>query len=747
MYGNQLKSAQPFFPANNWQQPCLSFIGKLFLLGILGILLSYPTLAQSPQIQITGSNQSVILAENIDFLVDKTNQLTADKAVSSTEFKRSTNQIPVFKDDVQNAWFRFDVANQSASSSVYLDIAFSNLSEVSFYRVDSGKAVLLGKDGNAIPTDSVQRKTTHFIFNLQLPIGASGKYLLHVNSKHPIIIPASIHTYEALNETLNVQTLVAGIYMGVMLVMLLYNLFIFSATRDRNYLLYIFYIFFLTLAQSTLAGYEFRFLWPEHPWINRYAVVVTSSLSAIAGLLFTMQFLQTSVNSMRFHRIMQGLIGIYVIGMLICIFSSNLSISYQILNYNGFAVVLTVLSTSVYLVYKGYRPAKFYIIAWAFFLISFLILILRNLAVLPYNNFTTYSIYVGSSFEVALLAIALADKINNLRKEKELSQAESLRTLQENEKLIINQNALLEKKVAERTEELLKTNENLSTAMDELKDAQIQLVDAEKMASLGQLTAGIAHEINNPINFVKSNIGPLQMDIDDLISIIDAYQPIHEMQTDDIPDKLKEVKKLKDKIDIDYLKKEVENLVSGIRDGAERTVEIVKGLRTFSRLDEGEIKTVNIYEGLDSTIVLLRNMLNENILIEKDYQADGVIECFPGKLNQVFMNIISNAIHAIKLKGDRHEKNYIRIFSREVDGMLELHIKDTGVGMPDEVRRKIFDPFFTTKEVGEGTGLGLSIVYKIIFMHFGKIDVISSPGNGAEFIISLNYQLPAAINK
>lgn len=720
---------------------------SIFFLGLMLVFSFSNAQAQEQKIQITGSQQSVILAENVDFLEDPTNQLTAEQVLQSGNFKRSTNQIPVFSNNVQSAWFRMDVTNQSASASLFLDIAYSNLSEVTCYRIDSGKAILLGKDGNAVQTDSVQRKTTHFIFNLQLPVGASGKYLLHINSQHPIIIPASIHTSEALNETLNVQTLVAGIYMGVMLVMLLYNLFIFSATRDRNYLLYIFYIFFLTLAQSTLAGYEFRFLWPEHPWVNRYAVVVTSSLSAISGLLFTMQFLQTSVNSIRFHRIMQALIGIYFLGMVICIFTNYLSFSYHILNLNGIAVVLTVLSTSIYLVNKGYRPAKFYIIAWAFFLISFLILILRNLAFLPYNNFTTYSIYVGSSFEVALLAIALADKINNLRKEKELSQAESLRTLQENEKLIINQNALLEKKVAERTEELLKTNENLSTAMDELKDAQIQLVDAEKMASLGQLTAGIAHEINNPINFVKSNIGPLQMDIDDLISIIDAYQPVHDMPADEIPDKLKEVKRLKDKIDIDYLKTEVENLVSGIRDGAERTVEIVKGLRTFSRLDEGEIKTVNIYEGLDSTIVLLRNMLNENIIIEKDYQADGVIECFPGKLNQVFMNIISNAIHAIKLKGDRTEKNYIRIFSKEVDGMLELHIKDTGVGMPDEVRRKIFDPFFTTKEVGEGTGLGLSIVYKIIFMHFGKIDVVSSPGNGAEFIISLNYQLPAAINK
>ncbi|MCA6490314.1 MAG: sensor histidine kinase [Chitinophagaceae bacterium] len=721
-------------------RPVLFFLAGIFLpLSFLG--------AQQTQIQITGDRQSSVLAENIEFLEDDTNKMSAEDVLKNDKFQRTSNQIPVFQINVKNAWFKMDVANQSASNSLFLDIAYSNLSKVTLYRIDSGKANMLAFDGNAVQTDSVQRKTTHFIFDLQLPQGSKGSYLLHINSEHPIIIPASIHTYESLNETLNTQTLVAGIYMGVMFVMFLYNLFIFSATRDRNYLLYIFYIFFLTLAQSTLAGYGFRFLWPDYPSINHYAVVVTSSLSAISGLLFTMQFLQTAVNSNLYHRIMQALIAIYFLGMGICLFTSYLPVSYVILNINGILVVITILGTCIYLIKQRYRPAIFYIIAWIFFLFAFLILILRNFAILPYNNFTTYSLYVGSSFEVALLAIALADKINNLRREKELSQAESLRTLQENEKLIINQNSLLEKKVSERTDELLKSNESLHSAMEELKDAQIQLVDAEKMASLGQLTAGIAHEINNPINFVKSNIGPLQMDIDDLVSIIDAYKPLHDMAPEEMPEKLKEVKKLKDKIDIEYLKSEVDNLVNGIRDGAERTVEIVKGLRTFSRLDEGEIKTVNIYEGLDSTIVLLRNMLNENIIIEKDYQADGVIECFPGKLNQVFMNIISNAIHAIKLKNERHEKNYIRIFSRDVDGQLELHIKDTGVGMSEEVKRKIFDPFFTTKEVGEGTGLGLSIVYKIIFMHYGKIDVITSPGNGAEFVITLNYLLPAAINK
>ena len=367
---------------------------------------------------------------------------------------------------------------------------------------------------------------------------------------------------------------------------------------------------------------------------------------------------------------------------------------------------------------------------------------MRNSAILPYNDITTYSINVGASIEVALLSIALADKINVLRREKEQSQAESLQTLQENEKLIRDQNTMLEKNVAERTEELMASNLHLSEALKDLKDAQIQLVEAEKMASLGQLTAGIAHEINNPINFVKSNIGPLQLDIGDLVAIIDAYEVLHQSDAEAVPAQLAKIEQLKKQVDLAYLKDEISNLVKGIRDGAERTVEIVKGLRTFSRLDEGEIKIVNIYEGLESTLVLLRNSIPTNISVEMDLAANGNVECYPGKLNQVFMNILSNAIQAVKKKKNQSETEYIKISSKDLGTQIEIRIKDTGMGMPDEVRTKIFDPFFTTKEVGEGTGLGLSIVYKIIHMHFGKIEVVSAEGKGAEFIITLNYTLP-----
>jgi two-component system NtrC family sensor kinase len=268
------------------------------------------------------------------------------------------------------------------------------------------------------------------------------------------------------------------------------------------------------------------------------------------------------------------------------------------------------------------------------------------------------------------------------------------------------------------------------------------LVEAEKMASLGQLTAGIAHEINNPINFVKSNIRPLEMDIKDLIEIIDAYDTLHTIPDADFAGKLIEINKLKKQIDVDYVKDEISNLVKGIHDGAERTAEIVMGLRNFSRLDESEVKIVNIHEGIDSTLIILKNALPPNIVVKKDFGAHGEIECFPGKLNQVFMNILSNGMQAIKEKEHQEAEESITITTRDADDKIEISIKDTGIGMTDEVRQKIFDPFFTTKDVGEGTGLGLSIVYKIIQKHEGKIEVLSSKGKGAEFVISLYKVLP-----
>jgi two-component system, NtrC family, sensor kinase len=536
----------------------------------------------SQVVTLSNKNQSSIVASVMEEWVDTAGVSLPEQVININKFVKTNGEIPIYPNHIKSTWYKFTVKNTSSSAALFLDIAYSNLSRVSLYKITDQQISFIGNDGNELFSIPTIAGSPNIIFGLQLPIGSTQQYLLHVFSEHPIILPATIHTYDAMYESINLQTIIMGLYLGVLIVMFLYNLFLFIATKDNSYFFYILYIFFLALAQTTLVGYEYRFVWPHYPALNKYAVIFTSSFSAIAGMLFSMNFLRTALYAKKIHKCLQGVILIYVIGLVFNLFS-NLDISYYILNYNGLLGVVLVLGSSLYIAKKHFRPAYFYLTAWLFFLVSFIILILRNLAVLPYNNFTTYIIYAGSSMEIALLSIALADKINVLRKEKEDSQAQSLEQLQINEKLVRDQNVMLEKKVTERTEELQSSNNSLGAALQDLKDTQIQLVEAEKMASLGQLTAGIAHEINNPINFVKSNIKPLQLDINDLLEVIDEYDTLHTIDASEISGKLSSIEKLKKKIDIDYVKNEIESLVKGIQDGAERTAEIVLGLRNFSR--------------------------------------------------------------------------------------------------------------------------------------------------------------------
>ena len=278
-------------------------------------------------------------------------------------------------------------------------------------------------------------------------------------------------------------------------------------------------------------------------------------------------------------------------------------------------------------------------------------------------------------------------------------------------------------------EELDHAYQDLEEAHDKLKTAQSNLVEAEKMASLGQLTAGIAHEINNPINFVSANVSPLKKDLDDLTALLQKYETLHEQE--DLKPHLEEIEKLREELEPEFLYQEINSLLNGIGDGAHRTKEIVQGLRNFSRLDEDSRKSVDVREGLKSTLVILRNEMKDRIELKTDLGEIPLIECYPGKLNQVFMNLIGNAIQAIEGKGEIH----IRTWSEKEN--IFISIRDSGKGMSSEVQQRIFEPFYTTKDVGKGTGLGLSISFGIIENHGGEIKVESEEGKGSEFVIRL----------
>ncbi len=317
----------------------------------------------------------------------------------------------------------------------------------------------------------------------------------------------------------------------------------------------------------------------------------------------------------------------------------------------------------------------------------------------------------------------------------------------QNEKsgLDTEEHKLLQAKIKDQEEEIIKLSEELvSTTVDmqkqkreleltveNLKLAQSQLIQSEKMASVGVLTAGIAHELNNPINFMSGNVHPLQQDMEEVFALLEKYEQT--ITKNDLGGHFAEVDELKEEMDFSYLIQEIYSLLKGIEEGANRSNEIIKGLRSFSRLDDEACQIYDIHEGIDSSLVLLQNkIIDKKISVRKDYGDFEGVECFPSKFNQVIMNILTNSLQAMEAGSG---ELFIQTVSSAIG--VKIIIKDNGKGMQPEVKEHIFDPFFTTKEVGKGMGLGLSISYGIIEKHNGNIDVISEPGKGTEFIISL----------
>ena len=311
------------------------------------------------------------------------------------------------------------------------------------------------------------------------------------------------------------------------------------------------------------------------------------------------------------------------------------------------------------------------------------------------------------------------------------AQNDDIKTLQSRIKSQEEEILMLREEIVSTAVDMQKQKRELELTVENLKLAQSQLVQSEKMASVGVLTAGIAHELNNPINFMSGNVHPLQRDLEEVFALLEKYEQT--ISKNDLGSYFTELHELKDEMDFSYLIQEISSLLKGIEEGAHRSSEIIKGLRSFSRLDDEASQIYDIHEGIDSSLVLLQNkIIDKKIVVRKDYGDFEGVECFPSKLNQVIMNILTNSLQA--MEADRGE-----LFIQTVSSALgiKIIIKDNGKGMQPEVKEHIFDPFFTTKEVGQGTGLGLSISYGIIEKHNGNIDVISEPGKGTEFIISL----------
>ena len=581
-----------------------------------------------------------------------------------------------------------------------------------------------------------------------------------------------IGTEDAIRKKRTTALLYDAFLVGAMLIIALYHIGIFTL-RSRDYSTLFFSILAVASAfrLSVTGQMSIMYLFPDFPWEWKISVEhVTFYIMPTVGLLFARSVFPNEYSKKIVYPVAIFSLGLSLTNIFTkASFHSYFIIPYEIILIPELVYIFWGLGCAIKKRKQGAIP----------FLLGFIIIFATAINDILFSNNvvnTFYMVPIGIFFFFFSQAFVLSAKSARafdasealsaqLKKLNEgLEEQVKLRTViledrtEELAKVNMNLQATAEELEA-NSERLTRTNHNLEFTKDQLeialsnerknkekveetlnqlKSTQSQLIQSEKMASLGQLVAGIAHEINNPINFVNSGADVLQTIWQDMQTIMGLYDDLDRVQDPmSIRRILEDVKVLKKEMEYHEMQEDVANTLADIRHGAERTIEIVKGLRTFSRTDESISVLTDLHECLDSALIILKNQYKNRIEIQKNY-ADKLplIPCRAGQINQIFMNIIANAIHAIP------EKGIIKLTTALEGEYVVVKIQDSGAGIPKIVLDKIFDPFFTTKPVGKGTGLGLSISHSIIQEHGGGIKVISQEGEGATFVITLPLEPP-----
>lgn len=693
---------------------------------ILTLSILVPLFCHSQPIVITDKGILDNFGDQVEIIIDENDNFTLDQILSSSEFEKQHDKVLNLGISTNTYWIKIPISNRTEIENLYLDIKQPSIDEVTFYfPSENGYSAKEESDSKPLNTRSFENQ--NYIFPLNLKKDESKTYYLKLKSGDHLMVPMSIAPKEIIIERNTSKDIYFGIFTGIMLALFLYSIITYLNLRDKSYALYVLYVFVMYLNQANVLGYSLRFFWPEMPNLERGSVYLFIPLSGIVGILFLIKFIQIKRYSQFLLYPLVISMGAYVVAIISGITGYH-NFAYNIIEINGSSIAIYIIAISFIIWRKGNRQAGSLLLAWSIFLFGLVAFILKDLNVLEHNDFTVYTITIGTAAQGILLSFGLADKINILKKEKEEAQKREIEALRVNEKE-------LEARVIARTLELEQAEQKATKAYHELIVSQKQLVESEKLAGLGQMTAGIAHELNNPINFVSSNVGPLQRDVEDVIQILDEFAGL---PPDTNSEEWKEVRRRYDKMQIPYVKKEIEMLLKGIEEGSQRTAEIVKGMRIFARADKDTLVPANINDCINSTLVVMKSVLKNEVTLKRSIDMNiPVLDCYPGKLNQAIVNLVSNAVQATKVNRKSVEDRIVEVKSYFDDNNLFISVKDNGPGISDEILNKIFDPFFTTKQVGEGTGLGLSIAMGIAEEHNGHIEVITEVGKGSEFIIHL----------
>lgn len=703
---------------------------KILFLVLLFVFITPKQVNTQAPLQLSNSKGEVLIGEFLDYHFE-TSKITVNELLEKdVDFERGTQRALNLGATKDYVWLRIAVENKTNEYNYKLNFAYPIIDEITFYHPTfEGEFDSITYHEN----DVFSRKhiDPNYLFDIFLEKNATTTFYVRLKMTEQVILPIYIQSEQSNTMLIKNRSFWNGVYAGVALIMFLYNLFIYFSTKDRSYLWYVGYVLFVAATHLWIKGFSLNYI---HESISVPGNLLTtfSCMATICGLLFTRNFLNTAAKLPLMNKGISWLISFNLLAIIIDFFISK-HLGFLLMQLITSVAIFYILIMAYYLLIKKHREAYYFTAGWTVLLVGSIVFLLKDSGILPYNMFTSYAMQIASGFEMAILSLALAARINTYRKEKEEARKKEIDALKRNEELILKQRETLEQKVQERTNALRTSNDELKEALISIKKAQQKLIESEKMASLGQLTAGVAHEINNPINFVSANITPLKRGLDEVKELIKSYQLLNKENYDT---QIEAIKALEDEIDYSYLENELTEIIEGIQVGAKRTSDIVKSLKHFARADQDQKTMANVNECITSTLKIVTNKLGE-IQLRKNLDQLPEINCYPGKLNQILLNLFVNAIDAIDAQSFTESEGILEISSKRIEKEIIITVKDNGVGIPEEAQQKLFDPFYTTKDVGKGTGLGLSLVYSFVELHNGSISFDTVEGKGTTFTVKL----------
>lgn len=775
----------------------------------------------------------VSLTEYFDVLEDPSNQLQWGDIQSSEHLSRfqgghAPDNALSYGVTRSTFWLRLRISNPTLQPvQRMIEISNARLSKVEFYSQDPNastgyKGVTTGM---LEPFASRAYPNRFFVFPIELAPHTTQDLYWKVQSNAPLAIPAKLWIPEKFYSHERTDYQVQSIYFGMCIAMVLFNLLLLVALKDSIYFYYVLLISCTAVSLASFNGLAKEYLWPNASVWSDVATYFGFCYCILSAILFMRKALKTAVVVPRLDKLM------LFFAVLMAVLSVSFLLFQQSLVKLGLVLfglsALSVLGTAVYCAKLRQRSAYLFLGAFGFLIAGILISILRGLNLVPLSPFTVNGMQWGSSLEMILLAFALADRFNQMRYEKEDAQQAALEAEQRLVGSLKRSEMELETRVAQRTNDLMLALENskelrmraeasgreANVALEELRTAQTQLIQAEKMATLGQVVANVAHEINTPIGAVKASgknisdaLEDTLNDMPDLFQSLDAAtidlfkkflqqyrfgNPI--LSTREERNMVRSLNAALEELGVQNARKKASILVqmgaktlepdylplflhtdsdrilatahgiaailnntANINAAVEKVAKIVFALKSFSHVDQSEEMMEAVIEnGMETVLTIYHGQMKQGIELVREYEPIAPLMCLPDQLNQVWTNLIHNAIQAMLLHANQNNSglddvdmqssshptkvNTLTVGIRQQDSCAVVTVADNGPGIPDEIRAKIFEPFFTTKPVGVGSGLGLDIVRKIIDKHHGRIELQTQVGVGTTFTVYLPY--------